>query len=191
MPQTDKEITDILGIPRLTLHSWKNSSSYTKLLYAILKNMSVAELKDKRDIAEKTFNLLIIGRDELYKKLYHHESLHRPNKYTSVELIANIDIASKDDKIIIRRSESDDSLEAHYILKGAHNKASAKKFIDKLLLALSERESIPKTMIDIHLYGVDLKHTVYASLALQGIVIKHHNLNETLGIKQELVIVSS
>ena len=59
MPQSDKEITETLGIPRLTLHSWKIGNGYTRLLYSMLKNMSVSELEEKRGMAEQVFNLLI------------------------------------------------------------------------------------------------------------------------------------
>ncbi len=192
MPQLDKEITDILGIPRLTLHSWKTGTSHTKLLYGILKNMSVAELREKKDMAEKVFNLLVITRDDLYQRLYHNELIHQPLQgYDNAQLVANIDITSKDDMIILRSSNDEDKpLTAHYILKGSHTKATAKKFIDTVFDVLSRREDIPKNMINLHLYGVDLKPSIYLDLAMSGIIVRTHNLNEVLDIDKELVIMN-
>ena len=193
MPQQDKEITDILGIPRLTIHSWKTGSSHTKLLYAILKRMSATELKAKKEDAQEFFNLLVIERDELYQKLYHHESLHRPmDGYENVKLIKNINIANKEDMAcIIEPTDKNQSLIIHYIVKGSHNKASAKAFIKKIQDLFSDEDGISYDGIVIHLYGTDLKEDLYLSNAISGRMIRTHNINEVLGIEKELVVISN
>jgi len=193
MPQQDKEITVILGIPRLTLHSWKTGSSHTKLLYAILKRMSATELKAKKKDAEEFFNLLVIDREELYKRLFHHESLNRPmDGYESVKFIKNINIANKEDiACIVEPTDKSKSLIIHYIVKGSHNKASAKAFIKKIQNLFSDEDGINFDGIIIHLYGTDLKEDVYLANAISGRMIRTHNINEALGIEKELVIISN
>jgi hypothetical protein len=193
MPQQDKEITDILGIPRLTIHSWKTGSSHTKLLYAILKRMSATELKAKKKDAQEFFNLLVIERDELYQRLYRHESLHRPmDGYGNVKLIKNINIANKEDMAcIIEPTDKTQSLIIHYIVKGSHNKASAKAFIKKIQGLFSDEDGTSYNGIVIHLYGTDLKEDLYLSNAISGRMIRTHNINEVLDIEKELVVISN
>ncbi len=193
MPQQDKEITEILGIPRLTLHSWKTGNSHTKLLYAILKRMSATELKSKKADAEEFFNLLVISREDLYQRLYHHESLRRPlDGYADVKLIKNINIANKDDMAcIIEPTDKNQSLIVHYIVKGSHNKTTAKAFIKKIQDIFSDEDGVNFDGVTIHLYGTDLKEDVYVAHAMSGRMIKTHNINEVLGIDKELVITSN
>ncbi len=193
MPQQDKEITDILGIPRLTIHSWKSGSSHTKLLYSILKRMSATELKAKKEDAQEFFNLLVIDREELYKRLYNHESLHKPmNGYEKVKLIKNINIANKDDMAcIIEPKDNKNSLIIHYIVKGSHNKASAKAFIQKIHNLFREDIGTIYDGIIIHLYGTDLKEDIYLAHAISGRMVRTHNINEVLKIKEELVVISN
>lgn len=192
MPQQDKEITDIIGIPRLTLHSWRTGSSHTKLLYGILKNMSVSELKEKRRMAEEVFNLRLISREELYEMLLDHESLQEPILgCDKTRFVEDIDITSKDDMILLRSCQhKDKTLIAHYIPKGSHTKVTAKKFLANLREVLSEREKVPEDEIEIHLYGAGIKSKLYLSFTLNGIDIKTHDLNKVLGIDKELVIMN-
>ncbi|RLA66294.1 MAG: hypothetical protein DRQ78_04415 [Epsilonproteobacteria bacterium] len=193
MPQQDKEITEILGIPRLTLHSWKTGSSHTRLLYSILKRMSASELRAKKEDAQEFFNLLVIDREELYQRLYHHESLHRPmDGYEHVKLINNINIGNKDDMACLREpADNDKSLIVHYIVKGSHNKATAKAFIKKIQDLFSSENGVDFNGIEIHLYGTDLKEDIYLANAMSGRIVKTHNINEVLGIDKELVVISN
>ena len=193
MPQQDKEITDILGIPRLTIHSWKTGSSHTKLLYAILKRMSATELKAKKEDAQEFFNLLVIDREELYQKLYHHESLHKPmSGYEDIKLIKNINIANKDDMACLRKpKDNDKSLIVHYIVKGSHNKTTAKAFIKKIQDLFNDEDGVTFNGIEIHLYGTDLKEGIYVTHAVTGRIIKTHNINELLDIDKDLVVLSN
>jgi len=193
MPQQDKEITEILGIPRLTLHSWKTGSSHTRLLYSILKRMSASELRAKKEDAQEFFNLLVIDREELYQRLYHHESLHRPmDGYEHVKLINNINIGNKDDMACLREpTENDKSLIVHYIVKGSHNKATAKAFTKKIQDLFSDENGVDFDGIEIHLYGTDLKEDIYLANAMSGRIVKTHNITEVLDIDKELVVISN
>ena len=193
MPQQDKEITDILGIPRLTIHSWKTGSSHTRLLYSILKRMSATELRAKKEDAQEFFNLLVIDREELYQRLYHHQSLNKPmNGYENIKLIKNINIANKEDMACLREPiDNDKSLIVHYIVKGSHNKATAKAFIKKIQDLFSDEVGVNFNGIEIHLYGTDLKEDIYLANAIGGRVIKTHNINEVLDIEKELVVISN
>ncbi len=193
MPQQDKEITDILGIPRLTIHSWKTGSSHTRLLYSILKRMSATELMAKKEDAEEFFNLLVIDRDELYQRLYHHESLHRPmDGYENIKLIKNINIANKDDMACLREPHNNTKdLIVHYIVKGSHNKSSAKVFIEKIENLFREDIGTLYSGIEIHLYGTDLNENLYLAHAISGRIVKTHNINEVLEIDKELVVISN
>lgn len=193
MPQQDKEITEILGIPRLTLHSWKTGSSYTRLLYSILKRMSASELRAKKEDAQEFFNLLVIDREELYQRLYHHESLHRPmDGYEKVKLIKNINIANKEDMAcMIEPTDKTKSLIIHYIVKGSHNKATAKSFIKKIQGLFGDEDGADFDDVEIHLYGTGLKEDIYLAYAISGRRIRTHNINEVLGIDKELVVISN
>ncbi len=193
MPQQDKEITDILGIPRLTIHSWKTGSSHTRLLYSILKRMSATELRAKKEDAQEFFNLLVIDREDLYKKLYNHESLQKPlSGYENTKLLKEINIANKDDMACSREPiDNDKSLIIHYIVKGSHNKATAKTFIKKIQDLFSDENGVKFDGIEIHLYGTDLKEDIYLANAMSGRIVKTHNINEVLGIEKELVVISN
>jgi len=193
MPQQDKEITDILGIPRLTIHSWKTGSSHTRLLYSILKRMSATELRAKKEDAQEFFNLLVINREELYKILYNHHFLHKPmNGYENIKLIKNINIANKEDMACLREpTDKNQSLIVHYIVKGSHNKITAKAFIKKIQDIFRDEDGVNFNGITIHLYGTDLKESIYLSDAMSGRVIRTHNINEVLGIDKELVVISN
>lgn len=193
MPQQDKEITDILGIPRLTIHSWKRGNSYTKLLYSILKRMSATELKAKKEDAQEFFNLLVIDREELYWSLYHNELLNRPmDGYKNVKLLKNINIANKEDTAcIIEPIDKTKSLIIHYIVKGSHNKVSAKAFIKKIYDLFRDEDGSSYNGVIIHLYGTNLKEDFYLVHAVSGQIVRTHNINEVLGIEKELVVISN
>ena len=197
MPQSDKEITEILGIPRLTLHSWKIGNGYTRLLYSILKNMSVSELKEKRGMAEKVFNLLIISRDKLYGKLFakltEHISLKDKvcGKTGGLEYLHDIAIVGNDDTILIKRTEGMKSIEAHYILKTSHTKATFKKFIDKIYETLSTEFNLTYDQINLHVYGANsINRLPLATMMIQGKTPKVHTLNDILEISKEIVIMN-
>ncbi len=191
MPQTDKEITEVIGIPRLTLHSWKNGSGYTKLLYAILKNMSTAELEDKREIAEKTFNLLIVRRERLYQMLYEKKFKITQKVTGRTQIIKGINIANKDDILILEYlPETNQPIHAHYILKSVHNAASARRFLSNVFETIMEREDAKGRNLVLHLYGTNLKPTIYTPPTDKELVVRKHDLQEALGTTKELVILN-
>ena len=195
MPQQDKEITDILGIPRLTIHSWKTGSSHTKLLYAILKRMSATELRAQKEHTEEFFNLLVIDREELYRKLYKHKPIYYQklrSGYKDVKLVKNINIANKDDMAcLIVPNNNTENLIVHYIVKGSHNKSSAKAFIQKIHDLFREDIGTLYDGITIHLYGTDLKEDMYLAHTMSGRMVRTHNINEVLKIEEELVVMNS
>ena len=196
MPQSDKEITETLGIPRLTLHSWKVGNGYTRLLYSILKNMSVSELIEKREIAEKVFDLLIISRDKLYSQLF--------TKLTEISLadracgktdglnyLNNIAIVGNNDKILIKKHDGKESIEAHYILKTSHTKTTFKKFIDKIYESLSVELNLAYNQIDLNIYGANsINRLSLTTMMIQDKTPNIHNLNDVLGISKEIIIMN-
>ena len=197
MPQSDKEITETLGIPRLTLHSWKIGNGYTRLLYSMLKNMSVSELKEKRGMAEKVFDLLIISRDKLYGKLFakltEHISIKDKvrGKTDGLEYVHDIAIVGNDDTVLIRKTEGTESIEVHYILKTSHTKVTFKKFIDKIYESLSTKFNLTYGQINLNIYGANsINRLPLATMMIQGKRPKVHTLNDTLEISKEIVIMN-
>lgn len=43
----DKEMIEIIGIPKATIADWKTSNNYRQIIYEILKNMPKEELQKK------------------------------------------------------------------------------------------------------------------------------------------------
>lgn len=197
MPQSDKEITEVIGIPRLTLHSWKTGNGYTRLLYSILKNMSVSELKEKREIAEKVFDLLIISREKLYQRLFAKLNEHLPvsNKISGdmggLEYVKDIEIIGKNDMLLIRKTKEQESIDIHYILKGSHTRATFKKFVNKFLEILSVEFDVPASQINLFIYGAHSVDKLSSVVIVEGKPLQTYVLNEILGINKEIIIMNS